>query len=102
MSNTLGLVAALAWPLPMIAALFLVLRDRTLRFRIVWAVICFVGIGAFWMEQTTGKWGFVPMAINLLGPGTQAGFYKATFPAGAVAVLVLLWLRTVRRARAGS
>jgi len=102
MSNTLGLVAALAWPLPMIAALFLVLRDRTLRFRIVWAVICFVGIGAFWMEQATGKWGFVPMAINLLGPGTQAGFYKATFPAGAVAVLVLLWLRAVRKARAGS
>ncbi len=93
MTQTLGLAAALAWPIPMIAALFLVARDRTLKFRVLWAVICFVGLGAFWMQQSTGKWGFVPLAINLLGPGSQAGFYKATFPAGALAVLALLWLR---------
>lgn len=99
MSNTLGLAAALAWPLPMIVALFLVARDRTLKFRILWAVICFVGIGAFWMQQSTGKWGFIPVAINLLGPGSQPGFYKATIPAGAIAVLILLRLRALRKAR---
>jgi hypothetical protein len=99
MTETLGLAAALAWPLPMIAALFFVLRDRTLKFRVLWAVICFIGIGAFWMQQKTGLWGFVPLAINLLGPGSQAGFYKATIPAGAIAVLVLLRLRAVKRAR---
>jgi hypothetical protein len=99
MIQFLGLAAALAWPIPMIVALFLTVRDRTLKFRILWAVVCFVGIGAFWMEQATGRWGFVPAAINLLGPGFQPGFYKATFPAGAVAVLVLLRLRALRKAR---
>lgn len=99
MSNTLGLLAALLWPLPMITALFFVLRDRTLKYRIVFAVMCFVGVGAFWMEASTGKWGFVPMAINLM-PGTQAGFYKATIPAGAFAVLTVLYLRARKRSAA--
>lgn len=101
MTNALGLAAALAWPIPMIAALFLVVRDRTLRFRVLWAVISFVGVGAFWMQRSTGRWGFIPFAVNLLGPGSQAGFYKATIPAGAFLVLVLLWLRVrARSARA--
>lgn len=99
MSNTLGLAAALAWPIPMIAALFLVARDRTLKFRVVWAVVCFAGVGAFWMQRSTGQWGFIPLAFNLLGPGSQPGFYKATIPAGAIVVLTLLWLRA-RRLRA--
>jgi len=97
MTQTLGLIAALAWPLPMIVALFLVARDRTLRFRIVWALLCFVGVGAFWMEQSTGHWGFIPLAINVLGPNSQPGFYKAVIPAGAVAVLVLQTLRARKR-----
>ena len=37
------------------------------------------------------------MAINLL-PGTQPGFYKATVPAGAFAVMLVLFLRARRRA----
>ncbi|UAL10321.1 hypothetical protein [Caulobacter segnis] len=98
MTQSLGLAAALAWPVPMIVALFLVARDRTLKYRILWAVVCFVGIGALWVQQSTGRWGFIPVAINLLGPGSQPGFYKATFPAGAVAVLILLWLRARKRA----
>jgi hypothetical protein len=98
MTQMLGLAAALAWPIPMIVALFLVARDRTLKYRILWAVVCFVGIGAFWMQQATGRWGFVPVAINLLGPGSQPGFYKATVPAGAIAVLTLLRLRARKRA----
>lgn len=98
MTNTLGLAAALAWPIPMVAALFLVARDRTLKHRILWALACFVGVGAFWMQQSTGRWGFVPLAINLLGPGSQPGFYKATIPAGSIAVLILLWLRARKRA----
>jgi hypothetical protein len=99
MTHTLGLVAALAWPIPMIVALFLVARDRTLKFRVLWAVLCFVGVGAFWMHVSTGRWGFIPLAINLLGPGSQAGLYKATVPAGSLAVLVMLWWRA-RKLRA--
>jgi hypothetical protein len=96
MTQTLGLVAALAWPIPMLAALFFVLRDRTLKFRLLWAVMCFVGVGAFWMQQGTGKWGFIPAAINVLGPGSQPGFYKATIPAGSLAVLFVLSLKARR------
>jgi len=103
MTQTFGLVAALAWPLPMVVAAFLVARDRTLKFRIVWALLCFVGVGAFWMKQGTGEWGFIPLAINVLGPGSQAGFYKATIPLGAISVLVLQALRArARRALAKS
>lgn len=97
MTQTLGLIAALAWPLPMIVALFLVARDRTLKFRIVWALMCFVGIGAFWMERSTGAWGFIPLAINVLGPNSQPGFYKAVIPAGAIGVLTLQVLRARKR-----
>jgi hypothetical protein len=39
------------------------------------------------------------VAFNLLGPGSQPGFYKATIPAGAIVVLTLLWLRA-RKLRA--
>ncbi len=99
MNQTLGLLAALAWPIPMFAAVFFVLRDGGLKYRIGWAIMCFVGVGAFWMEQSTGKWGFIPMAINLL-PSMQPGFYRATIPAGAFAVLGVLFLRARKRAAA--
>ncbi|WP_184714420.1 hypothetical protein [Caulobacter sp.] len=97
MTQTLGLMAALTWPLPMIVALVLVARDKTLKYRVLWAVLCFVGVGAFWMQASTGRWGFVPLAINLLGPNSQPGFYKAVIPAGAIGVLILQTLRARKR-----
>lgn len=99
MSHTLAVIAALTWPLPMIAALIVVARDRTLKHRVLWAVVSFVGVGAFWMQVSTGRWGFVPLAVNLLGPGSQPDFLKATIPAGAVAVLTLQALRARKRRR---
>lgn len=98
MPQFLGLTAALLCPLVMFVGLFLVLRTPGLKYRILWAVLCFLGIGAFWMRASTGEWGFVPAAINLLGPGQQAGFYKATLPLGALAAIVVCI--GVRRARA--
>lgn len=97
--NTLGLAAALAWPIPMFVALALVLRDRTLKLRPLWAVACFIGVGAFWMEQASGRWGFIPLAINLI-PGTQPGFHRSTLPGGALLVMIALWLRARKRAQA--
>lgn len=100
MPQTLGLLAALAWPLVMIAGLFLVIRTPGLKYRVLWVVLCFVGVGAFWMRKSDGLCGFAPGAINVLGPGSAAGFYRATIPVGAViAIAVSL---AVRRARAGS
>ena len=98
MPQFLGLAAALTCPLVMFVALFLVLRTQGLKYRILWAVLCFVGVGAFWMRTSDGLWGFVPAAINLLGPGQQPGYYKATLPLGALAAVVVCL--GVRRARA--
>ena len=103
MAQTLGLLAALTWPLVMIIGLFLVIRTPGLKWRIAWAVLCFVGVGAFWVQKDSGQWGFVPATINVLGPGSAAGFYKATIPVGAlIAIGVSLAVRRVRTARAGS
>jgi hypothetical protein len=43
----------------------------------------------------------VPAAINLLGPGQQPGFYKATIPVGALAsIFVCVSVRRARKAAA--
>ena len=98
--QTLGHLAALTWPIPMIVALILVAATRALRFRVPWCVVSLVGVGAFWMEVDSGRWGFIPLAINLLGPGHAPGFHKAVIPLGAVVAIVAA-LRA-RTARAGS
>ncbi|MBO9706936.1 MAG: hypothetical protein J7521_01885 [Caulobacter sp.] len=97
MSLLLGLLAALAWPIPMIVALVLTALTRGLRYKILWAVLSFVGVGAFWMRQSTGEWGFVPFALNILGPGFAPGYFKATVPLGA---FVVIWMMLrVRKGR---
>lgn len=95
--QTLGLLAALISPLVMFVGLFLVLRTPGLKWRIAWAVLCFIGIGAFWMRASDGMWSFVPAAINILGVGQQAGYYKASIPLGALASIFICV--SVRRAR---
>ncbi len=97
MPQTLGLLATLTSPLVMFVGLFLVLRTEGLKWRIAWAVLCFVGVGAFWMRAADGHWGFVPAAINILGTGQQAGFYKASIPLGALVSMFICV--SVRRAR---
>lgn len=93
----LGLTAALLCPLVMFVGLFVVLRTPGLKWRIAWAVLCFVGVGAFWMRVSDGAWGFVPAALNILGPGQQPGYFKATAPLGAIAAMFIC--ATVRRAQ---
>jgi hypothetical protein len=87
MPQFLGLTAALLCPLTMFVGLFVVLRTPALKWRIAWAVLCFIGVGAFWMRASDGLWGFVPAAFNILGPGQQAGYFKATAPLGAIAAM---------------
>ncbi len=97
MPQILGLLAALTCPLVMFVGLFVVLRTPNLKWRIAWAVLCFFGVGAFWMRAADGAWGFMPAAINLLGPGMQPGLYKATLPLGAIAAMFVC--ASVRRAQ---
>ena len=98
MPQLLGVLVALLCPLVMFVALFLVIRTPGLKWRIAWAVLCFVGVGAFWMRAADGAWGFMPAAINLLGPGQQAGYFKATIPIGALASMFVCL--SVRKAQA--
>lgn len=93
----LGLLAALLCPLVMFVGLFLVLRTPGLKWRIAWAVLCFIGVGAFWMRTADGAWGFVPAAINILGPTQRAGYFQATLPLGAIAAMFVCV--SVRRAQ---
>ena len=96
----LGHIAALAWPIPMVAALLMVASTRALRFRVLWCLVSLIGVGAFWMEISTGRWGFIPLAINLLGPGHTPGFHKAVLPLGAViAAVAALRARKTRPAK---
>jgi hypothetical protein len=97
MPQLLGLLAALTSPLVMFVGLFLVLRTPNLKWRIAWAVLCFIGVGTFWVQASDGAWGFVPAAINILGTGQQAGFYKASIPLGALVSMFICV--SVRRAR---
>jgi len=97
MPQTLGLLAALTSPLVMFFGLFMVLRTEGLKYRIAWAVLCFVGIGAFWMRASDGMWGFVPDAINILGTDLKAGYYKASIPMGTlVSMFICVTVRRVR------
>lgn len=97
MPQLLGLIASLLCPLVMFVGLFVVLRTPALKWRIAWAVLCFIGVGAFWMRASDGAWGFVPAAFNILGPAQQAGYFKATLPLGAIAAMFVCV--TVRRAQ---
>ena len=97
MPQTLGLLAALTSPLVMFVGLFLVLRTPGLKWRIAWAVLCFIGVGVFWMRASDGTWDFIPTAINILGTSQQAGYYKASIPVGALVSIFICV--SVRRAR---
>jgi len=97
MPQTLGLLAALTSPLVMFVGLFVVLRTEGLKWRLAWAVLCFIGVGAFSMRASDGLWDFAPAAINILGTNQQAGFYKASIPLGALAAMFVCV--SVRRAR---
>lgn len=87
----LALLAQFPWTLAMLLAAAVVASTRALRYRLAWAAACFVGVCAFWMDLASGRWGFVPIAINLLGPGHAPGLLKATIPIGAIVALTMAW-----------
>jgi len=89
--RTLALLAQFPWLPAMILAAAVVASTRTLRYRLAWAAACFVGVGAFWMQLETRRCGFIPIAVNLLGPGHAPGLLKATIPIGAIVALTLAW-----------
>ena len=52
-------------------------------------------------RASDGLWGFVPAAINILGTGQQAGYFKASIPVGAlVSMFVCVSVRRAQQAAA--
>ena len=96
--QTLALLAQFPWLPAMTLAAVVVVSTRALPYRLAWAAACFVGVGAFWMQLETRRWGFIPIAINLLGPGHAPGLLKATIPIGAIIALTLVWRARTKRA----
>lgn len=92
------LLATFATPGAMLAAAIAVLRAKGLNRKWLWALVSFVGVGAVWMNWTTGQWGAAP-AINLVGFGLSKGpspldpwFLGFGPPAGAIVTALRVWL----------
>lgn len=98
------LLATFATPAAMLAAAVAALRAKNLKRKWLWALAGFAGVGAVWMDWTTGQWGAAP-AVNLVGFGLSKGpspldpwILRFALPAGAAVTALRLWLHG-RKAR---
>lgn len=66
------LLATFATPALMVAAAVATLRAKGLKLKWLWVIVSFVGVGAPWMDWSSGVWGAV-WAVNLVGFGLQKG-----------------------------
>jgi hypothetical protein len=98
----LGLAAAT--PVFMLWTVLSVFRAPALGGRLFWALACLVGMGAFWMDWTSGITGFLPSSLRLMGFGLEKGpsplspwMVSLTLPVGALAASVRLALGRLRK-----
>jgi hypothetical protein len=98
------LVATFVTPALMLAAAIATLRAKGLKQKWLWVVVSFVGVGAVWMDWTSGAWG-AAWAVNLVGFGLAKGpsllspwILHFAPPAGALVVAVRLALHGRGRA----
>lgn len=95
----LFLASAALSPLVMLGVALMVLFTRGLSWKPLWFALCFVGVGAAFMNWTNGQGGFVWTQIGLVGLGasraTDVSPWIVHFaaPLGAVLVLVRLLVR---------
>ncbi len=66
------LMATLLMPAVMLSVAIAVARAKALPWKLAWFALCFVGVGAAWMNWTSGVAGLEP-AINLVGFGLSRG-----------------------------
>ncbi|HEX5380590.1 MAG TPA: hypothetical protein VFW47_18580, partial [Phenylobacterium sp.] len=92
------LFATFGTPVAMLAAAIAALRAKGLQRKWLWVILSFVGVGAAWMNWTTGEIGAV-WAVNLVGFGLDKGqsplspwVLHLAPPAGALLVALRLWL----------
>jgi hypothetical protein len=97
------LFATFATPALMLFAAIATLRTRGLKQKWLWVVVSFVGVGAVWMDWTSGAWG-ATWAVNLVGFGLAKGpsplspwILHFAPPAGALLVAIRLALHRPRK-----
>jgi hypothetical protein len=97
------LIATFVVPILMVAAAIGTLRAKGLKQKWLWLIVSFVGVGAAWMNWTTGAWGAV-WAVNLVGFGLVKGpsplspwILHVAPPVGALVVAIRLALHRPRK-----
>lgn len=97
------LLATFATPALMLAAAIASLRAKNLKLKWLWVLVSFVGIGAAWMDWSSGEWG-AAWAVNLVGFGLDKGpsplspwMLHFAPPVGALAVALRLSLHRRRK-----
>jgi hypothetical protein len=88
----------------MIVACVAALRTRGLPAKWGFAILAFAGVGAAWLNWTTGEAGFEALSVNLIGVGLSRApsplapwILHFTAPVGAIVVLALVQLHRARR-----
>jgi hypothetical protein len=93
------LASAALSPLVMLGVALMAAFTRGLSWKPLWVALCFVGIGAAYMNWTNGQGGFIWTQVALIGLGANRAtdispwIVHFAAPAGAILVLVRLLLR---------
>jgi hypothetical protein len=97
------LLATVAAPLLMVAALVKVVRRKGLRRKWLWGILAFVGLCTFRMDWTTGAVAANPLTVQFIGAGivTAASglapwVLSFTAPVGALLILTGVWANPAR------
>jgi hypothetical protein len=97
--HLLFLASAALSPLVMLGVALMVLFTRGLSWKPLWFALCFVGVGAAYMNWTSGQGGFVWTQIGLIGLGANRAtdispwILHFAAPLGAILALARLLLR---------
>jgi hypothetical protein len=95
----LFLASAALSPLVMLGVALMAAFTRGLGWKPLWVALCFVGVGAAYMNWTSGQGGFVWTQVGLVGLGASRAtdispwIVHFAAPLGAILVLVRLLLR---------
>lgn len=111
--KTLGhfafLLATIASPALMIAALVKVIRRKGLRLKWLWGILAFAGAVTLQMNWTTGAVTINWLTIQIIGagvmtaaPGLAPWMLSFTLPIGALLILAGVWANPARARKAGA
>lgn len=97
------LLATIASPIAMIAALVKVIRRKGLRRKWLWGLLSFVGLFSFAMNWSTGAVSINWLTVQIIGagfvsaaPGLAPWMLTFTLPVGALLILFGVWANPAR------